>query len=97
MATDNTGYYNYAEVAPAYNGGQGAIESYINNNIEYPEEAIDNGIEGTVNVQFGIDENGNISNVKTLGNKIGYGLEEEAVKVISNMPKWTPGIVKGKK
>ena len=96
MATDKTGFYNYAEVTPAYNGGQGAIETYITNNIQYPEEAIDNNIEGTVNIQFGIDENGNVSNVKAVGEKLGYGLEEEAVKVISNMPKWTPGSVKGK-
>lgn len=96
MRSDNSGYYNYAEVAPAYNGGSGAIESYITNNIEYPEEAVDNSIEGTVNVQFGVDENGNISNVKTLGTKVGYGLEEEAIKVVSNMGKWKPGTVKGK-
>ncbi len=97
MASDQTGYYNYAEVSPAYSGGQGAIETYIVNNLTYPEEAIDNNIEGTINVQFGIDENGNVSNVKVIGNKLGYGLDEEAVKVISNMPKWTPGAVKGKK
>jgi len=96
MSADKTGYYNYAEVAPSYSGGQGAIESYITNNIQYPEEAIGNNIEGTVNIQLGIDESGNVSNVTAIGNKIGYGLEEEAIKVISNMPKWTPGTVKGK-
>ena len=96
MAADKTGYYNYTDVAPLYEGGQGAIESYITNNLQYPQEAIDNGIEGTVQVQFGVDENGNIANVTTVGNKIGYGLEEEAIKVVSNMPKWNPGKVKGK-
>lgn len=97
MTADNTGYYNYAEVTPSYSGGQSAIENYIINNLQYPEEAIESNIEGTINVQFGIDENGNVANVRTLGNKIGYGLEDEAIKVISNMPKWTPGSVKGKK
>jgi len=96
MTADRSGYYNYTEVAPLYEGGQGAIESYINNNIQYPQEAIDNGIEGTVQVQFGIDENGNITGATTLGTKLGYGLEEEAIKVISDMPKWNPGKVKGK-
>ena len=47
-------------------------------------------------MEFGIDENGNISGVKTLGTKLGYGLEEEAIKVISGMPAWTSGTVKGK-
>lgn len=96
MEKDKAGYYNYTEVLPAYNGGQSAMENYINNTIEYPQDAIDNNIEGVVKVQFGVDENGNISNVSTIGNKIGHGLEEEAIRVISKMPKWTPGQIKGK-
>jgi TonB family protein len=93
---DNMGYYNRADVLPAYNGGERALEDYIVNNIEYPQDALDNNIEGVVRVQFGVDENGNISNVSTVGNKIGYGLEEEAIRVVSRMPKWTPGQIKGK-
>jgi periplasmic protein TonB len=96
MEKDKMGYYNYTEVLPAFNGGQAALENYINNNIEYPQDAIDNNIEGTVSVQFAVDEQGNISNVSTIGTKAGYGLEEEAIKVISNMPKWTAGQIKGK-
>lgn len=96
MEKDKMGYYNRTEVLPAYKGGENAIENYITNNIEYPQDAIDNNVEGVVNVQFGVDENGNISNVSTLGNKIGHGLEEEAVRVVSKMAKWTPGQVKGK-
>jgi protein TonB len=96
MEKDKMGYYNYTEVLPAYKGGQTELENYITSNIEYPQQAIDNNIEGTVTVQFAVDENGNVNNVKTIGNKLGYGLEEEAVRVISKMPKWTPGQVKGK-
>lgn len=93
---DKSGYYINTEVQPAYSGGQSALENYINNNIEYPQQAIDNNTEGTVRVLFLIDDKGNISNVTTEGNKIGNGLEEEAVRVVSKMPKWTPGQVKGK-
>jgi periplasmic protein TonB len=93
---DKMGYYTRTEVLPAYKGGQGALADYISNNIEYPQDAIDNNIEGTVSVQFAVDEQGNISNVKTVGNKMGYGLEEEAVKVVTSMPRWTAGQVKGK-
>jgi TonB family protein len=96
MEKDKMGYYNRTEVLPAYNGGQSAMENYINNTIEYPQDAIDNNVEGVVMVQFGVDENGNVSNVSTVGNKLGYGLEEEAIRVVSKMPKWTPGQVKGK-
>ncbi|MET0462621.1 MAG: energy transducer TonB [Chitinophagaceae bacterium] len=94
---DKSGIYTRAEVAPSYAGGYANIESYIQDNIEYPQNAIDNSIEGTVQVQFAVDENGKVTNVSTIGNKLGYGLEEEAIKVVSNMPKWTPGQVKGKK
>ena len=97
MAMDNAGYYNYTETAPFFPGGQGSLESYISNNIEYPREAIDNEAEGTVYVMFTIDENGKVGNVKTAGAAIGYGLEEEAVRVVNNMSSWTPGMNKGKK
>lgn len=96
MEKDKMGYYNYTEVLPVYNGGQSSLESYINNSIEYPQDAIDNNAEGMVSVQFAVDEQGNVSNVSTIGNKIGFGLEEEAIRVVSKMPKWSPGQVKGK-
>ena len=97
IEVDKMGYYTSTEVAPVYPGGQSSLEDYINNNIEYPQEAIDNNAEGTVQVQFSIDENGKVSNAKATGTKLGYGLDEAAVKVVSQMPKWTPGMVKGKK
>ena len=96
MKKDKMGYYNRTEILPAFSGGQTALENYINNTIQYPQDAIDNNAEGVVKVQFGVDENGNVINVSTVGNKIGYGLEEEAIRVVSKMPKWAPGQVKGK-
>jgi protein TonB len=97
METDKMGYYNYTETAPSFTGGHGAVEDYINNNIHYPEAAIDNGAEGTVNVMFTIDENGKVGNAKTTGTAIGYGLEDEAIRVVNGMSNWTPGMIKGKK
>jgi periplasmic protein TonB len=93
---DKMGYYNYTEVLPAYIGGQNALDNYITGAIEYPQQAIDNNTEGTVTVQFAVDEQGTISNVKAIGDKVGDGLEEEAVRVVSKMPKWSPGQIKGK-
>jgi periplasmic protein TonB len=93
---DKMGYYNHTEVLPAYIGGQSALESYITSNIEYPQQAIDNNTEGTVSVQFAVDEQGVVSNVKAIGDKVGNGLEEEAVRIVSKMPKWSPGQIKGK-
>ena len=93
---DQDGIYEMTDTRPAYPGGQQALENYVNNNIEYQQPAIDDNTEGTVNVQFIVDENGNVTNAKEIGKELGNGLDQEAVRVISNMPKWTPGKVKGK-
>ena len=95
MKPDKDGVYEMTDVRPTYPGGQAALEDYINNNIEY-QPAVDNNTEGTVDVQFVVDENGNVSNPKVVGNELGGGLDDEAIRVISRMPKWTPGKVKGK-
>ncbi len=91
MAVDKSGVYNYAEVDPVYPGGQEGLEGYIRDNITYPEEALENNIEGTVNVRFTIDANGQVGDVRTEGNALGYGLEEAAVKAVTQMQHWTPG------
>lgn len=96
MAMDKDGFYNRVEVLPTYPGGQKALEKYIEKNIIYPEEAITDGVEGTVEVMFAVDENGAVYTPKTRGEKVGYGLDEEAARVISKMPKWNPGSIKGK-
>ena len=93
---DKTGVYIKAEVMPVYEGNDQALNEYINSKIVYPEQAVENNIEGTVRVQFVVDEKGAVSDVKTVGTKLGYGLEEEAVSVVRNLPKWTPGKVGGK-
>ena len=96
MKPDKNGVYEMTEVRPSYPGGQKALEDYIANHIEYPQMAVDDNKEGTVNVQFIVDENGNVTNAKVLGADLGDGLNDEAVRVISKMPKWEPGKVKGK-
>src|SRR4029077_7611313 len=52
---DKEGVYTRAEVMPVYPGNDAALSDYINRNLVYPEQAIDNNIEGTVNVQFVVD------------------------------------------
>jgi protein TonB len=96
MKPDKDGIYEMTDTRPAHPGGQEALENYVNNNIEYQQPAIDDNTEGTVNVQFVVDENGNVTNAKEIGKELGNRLDQEAVRVISNMPKWTPGKVKGK-
>ena len=96
MTPDKEGYYSNAEILPAYPGGKRALENFFLKNIEYPASATENGIEGTVNINFSVDENGKIYTPKIISQKIGYGLEEEALAAFNKMPKWTPGRIKGK-
>jgi periplasmic protein TonB len=96
IVEDKNMVYNHAEVGPFFPGGESALDDYVNDNVHYPGKAMDHGVEGKVMVHFIVDEHGNVTNVTTLGKPIGYGLEEEAVRVMSKSPKWTPGTVKGK-
>jgi len=96
IEADKSGIYAYSEVSPAFPGGQSAVEDYINNHIEYPQPALDNNTEGRASVSFIIDEDGKVTDVHPVGKPIGEGLDEEAVRVVSSMPKWTPGTVKGR-
>ncbi|WP_462219593.1 energy transducer TonB [Ferruginibacter sp.] len=96
LEMDKQGYYNTSEVLPSYPGGQTALINFFNNNIEYPQQATDNGTEGLVNISFLVDENGKISSPEIVSKKVGDGVEEEAMRVFNKMPSWTAGQIKGK-
>jgi protein TonB len=99
MVMDKEGVYNKATIMPQFPGGQDALASYVNNHVEYPQQAIDDNKTGTVRVSFVVDENGKVTNARLIndrGDKVGNGLDEEALRVINNMPAWKPGKVKGK-
>lgn len=85
-----------AEVFPLFPGGQAALDKFIAANVVYPADALEEGIEGTVIVEFEVDKFGMIYTPHVTSNKIGYGLEIEAMKVVNKMPLWTPGTIKGK-
>lgn len=93
---DKNGVYDMTEVRPSYPGGRSALENYVTNRIEYPQMAIDDSKEGTVNVQFIVNENGKVQDAKVIGSKLGDGLDEEAERIVSGMPNWNAGMVKGK-
>ena len=94
---DADGIYSRADVMPMYPGGEDALQKFVEDNIEYPEQAIENGAEGDVRVVFTVDEKGRVTNIKATGdNNVEYGMKEEAVAVMNKMPAWTPGKVNGK-
>ncbi|HEY4336949.1 MAG TPA: energy transducer TonB [Puia sp.] len=85
-------------IAPQFPGGQGALDSYVNDQINYPQNAIDNDVSGVVRVSFIVDENGKITKAKLISpQKVGEGLDEEALRVVNKMPEWKPGTLHGKK
>jgi periplasmic protein TonB len=96
MSMDKDGYYASTEVLPGFPGGQKALGNFFEKNIQYPQEATDNGAEGTVKINFAVDEKGKVYAPKTLNDKIGYGIEKEALRVFAKMPAWTPGKIKGR-
>ena len=87
--------YTVVEQMPEYPGGTDALLKFIDANIKYPAEAKQKGIEGKVLVQFIIDEKGNVVDLKVLKG-IGYGCDEEALRVIKLLPGWIPGKQGGK-
>ena len=98
MVKDAHGIYNRAEKAPEFPGGESALSNYINKNLNYPQEAVDNGTSGTVHVSFVVDEHGKVVDPQALdGQNLGNDLVNQTLKVFSNMPTWTPGMVHGKK
>lgn len=89
--------FTEVEQAPTFAGGQDALNKYLGNNIKYPHEATEAGVQGMIMVQFIIREDGSIDEVKTIGKKVGAGLEEESIRVVKGMPKWKPGVQNGRK
>ncbi|MBO9155155.1 TonB family protein [Chitinophaga sp. GCM10012297] len=93
---DKDGVFTFVEQPPSFKGGDNALNQYLATNIRYPSEAAKKDVQGIVFVSFQVDKTGVIKNVKTVGAKKGGGLEEEAIRVVKNMPDWTPGKQDGK-
>jgi len=84
-----------ADKMPEFPGGTTALFRYLKKNLIYPSAAKEIGIRGTVYIYFVVERDGSITNVKVLRG-IGGGCDEEAVRVVQNMPRWKPGIQHGK-
>lgn len=82
------------EIESEYPGGLSAWARYLNKGLKYPQEAVDNLVQGTVQVRFIVDKQGNVSNVEAVGGP--SELQAEAVRVIKKSGQWTPAIQNGK-
>ena len=83
------------EDPPSFPGGEAKMFEYLGKNLKYPPMAKDAGIQGIVYVTFVVLEDGDVTDVKVLRG-IGGGCDEEAIRVVKNMPKWKPGKQRGK-
>lgn len=86
--------FTVVEEQPGYPGGDESRIKYLQDNIKYPDEAKELGVQGKVFVTFVVEVDGSITDVRVLRG-IGAGCDEEAIRVVRNMPKWIPGKQRG--
>lgn len=87
--------FDVVEEQAAFPGGMDALKKYLGDNLKYPPMAKESGVQGKVYVQFVVFKDGNVGDIKVLRG-IGSGCDEEAVRVVKGMPKWTPGKQRGR-
>ncbi len=87
--------FTAVETPPSFPGGIEKFYQFLANHIKYPVQAREKSIQGRVIAQFIVEKDGSLSEIKTL-REPGYGLGDEAVRVLSISPKWNPGIQNGK-
>ena len=95
VAQKNQQVFDVVEQMPEYPGGMQALFEYLSQNLKYPEDAKEQKIEGRVIAIFVVETDGSISNVEVV-KPVFPSLDAEAVRVLSAMPKWTPGKQSGK-
>jgi TonB family protein len=86
--------FQIVEVLPEFPGGQVAMLKFIGERLVYPAEALEKLIEGTVILEFIVEPDGSLTNLKIFKD-IGGGCGEAAVDVIRQMPDWNPGTQRG--
>lgn len=82
--------YDVVEQMPSFPGGISGLRTYLNQNTRYPAVAQENGVQGRVVVSFVVGKDGHISDVTVL-RSVDPSLDKEAIRVVRNMPRWTPG------
>jgi TonB family protein len=87
--------YDIVEVMPEFPGGKEALMTYLTKNLKFPDQAREQGVQGTVYITFIVEMDGRISGVRVLRG-IGGAFDEEAMRVVREMPIWKPGTQRGK-
>lgn len=87
--------FTVVEEMPEFPGGMAKLAEYLGKNIKYPQLARESGIQGRVFINFVVENDGSVTNVKVM-RSLGGGCDEEAIRVVKSMPKWKPGKQRGK-
>jgi len=83
--------FQLVEEKPSFNGGDAnEFSKWVNSKLVYPEIAKENGVQGRVTLQFTVEKDGSVTNVKVLRG-VDSSLDKEAVRVVQSSPKWKPG------
>ena len=83
--------FQLVEQKPSFNGGDAnEFSKWVNSRLVYPEIAKENGVQGRVTLQFTVEADGRVTNVRVLRG-VDESLDKEAVRVVSSSPKWKPG------
>ena len=96
VAKKNQKVYDVVEKLPEFPGGMEGMMKFFAENIKYPEDAKNKGVEGRVMVRFIVETDGSLSEVEVV-QKAFPSLDAEAVRAVKAMPNWTSGMQKGKK
>lgn len=94
IKADSTYLWPIYEVKPSFPGGDSALYEFLESNMQYPEEAKRNNEHGRVIVTFYIEKDGTVTNPRILRGRT-PSLDAEALRIVSIMPKWTPGKFNG--
>jgi TonB family protein len=86
--------FNAVEVSPSFPGGTQGFSRFLSENIRYPKLARENNVTGRVFIQFVVERDGSLTDMKVLRDP-GSGLGDEALRVLNLCPKWTPGLQNG--
>ena len=82
--------FDVVEQMPSFPGGPSALMAYLSSHVKYPAVAEENGLQGRVTVQFVVEKDGSVTDVKTM-KSVDPSLDREAERVVRSMPKWIPG------
>ena len=93
---DTTKVYDVVERMPSFPGGNQKMQDFIEENLHYPKECAEKGLQGRVIIDFVVERNGTLTNIRVV-KSVDPALDKEALRIVKMMPKWIPGRQSDKK